>query len=322
MKHFHWSHEVYSLDLLYRSLYRYPRFLPLFIMTEHGINFDKLFDKEIMKSKLYGLTFFTWNSSTLYENRTIRNPKFIGQIHPWVVYKEKNRLKISPKRAGTVFFPFHTVPGIISKGQDDKESVRFLEEMNLHKPITVCLHWLDYQTERRVYFEDHGFTVTYAGHPNQSNFMDGFFKLVEDKKEAIVEGWSSAVPYLTDLGIPTRIINREMYEYSSDGSLRDTELEDAESRRYYAIVSKLYMPKYNEPTEAQLIFARTLLGYEFRENRQHNLYLIWLSLFIVGPQWYLRRITKYFTFTVSRSVRIGRRILRGEPIRSRNRERL
>jgi hypothetical protein len=319
MLKFHWSHEVYSLDFLYRYVYRYPRFLPLCISTEHGVCFTSEYDRAIQKIKFKGLMFFTWNSRTIIENMGAASPKFVGQIHPWVIFKEQNDLKIDSERSGTLFFPYHTVPGIRSEGEDDERSVRFLEDEKVIKPVTVCLHWNDFESRRRKYFEDNGFLVTYVGNPNSDDFMMNFFDLVKDKKYAVVEGWSSAVSFLIDLGIPTIMLHREISAYSDGGPQNDWGFSNSEFRNEYKDVFNLFKNQVESPTSEQLLFVQKLLGYQYRRNRKRNMALIWLSLFIVGPQWASVKFMLKVVFNLKRFIRVTGRILRHEPLRSSHR---
>jgi hypothetical protein len=316
MKKFHWSQEVYSLGYLYRSAYRYPRFLPLFITTEHGVNFSPEFDEAIKRIKFRGLVFFTWNESSIHKHKKSKTPKFLEQIHPWIIYKEKHKLKIDDHRKGTVYFPFHTVPGIRSEGENDEESIKFLLSSNLSQPITICLHWNDYHSERKAYFEACGFDVTYVGHPNSPDFMRNFFDLVRDKRNAVVEGWSTAVSLLIDLGIPTLVLHRQVIEYGTEDPDDVRGYPNPEFRLGYEKACNLFYEHLSTPTLDQVRYVQNLLGYQYRKNTKRNLLMIWVSLFVVGPQWIFVEIIKNISFFVKRCRRVAGRFLRREPLRS------
>ena len=306
---FEWSSEVYGFGKTFRKMAYYPRFLPIFLTSDHGVGIDSMIDVNIVNGKTRTKRYLTWDPMIveLYQNN--RFFKVSGIMHPWVYYKEKMSLSRTNPGLGTIFFPYHTVPsGFITQGISDEESVRYL--LSLPKdfqPVTICFHMHDLKTDRPKFFEKHGFEITSVGNMMSFDYTDDFYKLISTFAFSISEDWGTQVAYLVDFGIPCQIIPREIEITPTDPT--GIWPEPQHRRIYLENKQKAYDLFADLPrsvSKEQSRFIEHFLGYSFRENSRYMFFWFWSSAVTVGFSWFfevwMSHAIKFFLKTIRGAI--------------------
>ena len=86
----YWTSELYSFGRLYREWAFYPRLLPLFIYSDHGVHkVPGLAPHELTnKANIH----FAFNEERALTNSTSTKKKVICVTHPWVTYRRRNNI--------------------------------------------------------------------------------------------------------------------------------------------------------------------------------------------------------------------------------------
>ena len=288
---FEWSSEVYGLGKTFRKMAHYPKFLPLFFTSDHGVVLNSILDINIANGRTRTRRHLTWNPTIaeIYQDNSFF--KVSGIIHPWIHYKERMHLTRNYPGKGTIFFPYHTVPaGYITHGFSDEESINYL--LNLPRdfqPITVCLHIHDLKTDRPKIFAEHGFAVTSVGNMMAFDYADDFYNLISSFAFSISEDWGSQVAYLVDFGIPCQVLPRKIEIFPADPATlflaplqKDIAMENIQ--KGYDLFADLPRSVSNEQKE----FVERHLGYSFKNNIKYMWFWVWTSALTVGLTWFIK----------------------------------
>jgi hypothetical protein len=301
--HFHWSSEVYNYGLAFRKYYKLPRFLPLPFYSDHGVLQVGVIDANIIKRHIPKSIFLTFSPSIMRRQQEISTLKILGTLHPWVYYKEEKNLSRRQPSEYILFFPMHTLPGYQVAGVDDKLSVNFLvENSSQNLDTVVCLHWNDFASERKDFFENNGFKVVMVGKPFDKNYLDEFYRLAAGAKFAIAESWTSAIAYLVDFGVPCTIIKRDVK------ILNLSKPEDPFDENYLEMnnevkkAEELFASFPPVISENQIAFVRTELGYQYRESYEKNRRAILGAYYQVLPSWALSK-SRVFYLAIFRKLK-------------------
>src|SRR5690554_5749803 len=104
-----WTSEVYSLGKCFRHLTHYPRVLPLFISSDHGVGLhSSLMEHELID---YNLVHFTWSLEKAKRSAANPNKRVVHVKHPWISYRRSVGKARVEHTIGTIVFFAHHVPG-------------------------------------------------------------------------------------------------------------------------------------------------------------------------------------------------------------------
>jgi hypothetical protein len=280
-----------------------PRFLPLLFTSDHGVNLGSAFDSGILGLNEKRIPHLTWSSRirTLGMNGAI--PEALGIVHPWVLYRRIHGINPSgiESRDKILYFPVHSSGGSVASGFDDIAGIEFLRNnfQDLSR-ISVCLTYGDLHSFRRNIFENAGFKVVTVGHPFDRNFVDNFYNLLKRARILVSEGYGSQVAYAVEFGVPVCIIPRRAveldelnhapivnaFENYADFDSRLLEVEDLFGKIVYEVSAE------------QILFAQSLLGFDFYEETFSTVKIIRKKSFYFIPYWFI----KYFLFRNIRNV--------------------
>lgn len=292
---FHWSSEIYGLGLAYRYVYRIPKIFPLPFFSDHGVIPSGVIDEAILNLPVLNKTFLTFSHSITRQQDKNNDLRIIGQIHPWVIYKEKKFIKRDPSPSKVIFFPLHTVEGYDVKGMDDNASIDFLNRLNEPKQnILVCLHWNDLHSKREEFFRNLGFQVINFGDPMSYDFIDNFYKYAVVTKYAISESWTSGLAFLIDLGVPCQIIPRYVEIESNSELNKNVGFSNPEVKNDIQESESMFLRHLPYVSDEQRKFVEEHLGYAFRNNLVSTRRII-LSLYFTSlPNWFMSRLRLLF----------------------------
>lgn len=296
--HFHWSSEIYGFGECFRRAAKYPRILPLFFTSDHGVNISGYLDPEIKTKKIKTRKHLTWSEENL--NTQVAKLKFVGTQHPWLYYLEEKKEQLKKNQVGSIFYPLHRAPGFIFDGLDDSESIRYLLDLpEQYQPVHVSLHMHDLGSEREELFLSAGFKIVTLGETNERKFHEKFFSLISGYRYAFSESWGSQVPFLIMCGVPTQIIPRKItiLESSHNKKVHSKEFE-MELRRAEEIFSEFP----TQITSDQIQYANKVLGVKLRKTRLQLSLIAYGQMFKLGLPWFIRLLIK----TVPHKITAGK----------------
>lgn len=281
---FSFTSEIYGAGHYFRKRGHYPKFLPLFFTSDHGVSIgSKKIEEDSTKdiSRLY----LTWSSKIAIDPANKIGSKVIGITHPWLYYARRYGWHQSANAKGTVFFPFHTVPGVISKGYSDKANLVYLTNLPPRfKPIKVCLHNHDMGTLRQKFYEENGFKVVSAGNGQDHIFLEKLYIILNGAKYSISESFGSQVAYAVQLGIPSQILHRDLLLSREEDPDVQLNSDDPEFIKNLPSMSKLFADAPTEITEEQRLQIEEILGASFKFSKIKILIACWTSLVNPGAR--------------------------------------
>jgi len=282
---YNFSSEIYGLGLAYREIAKYPKWLPLFFTSDHGIILGELAVEEFWKLRVRPLWNLSWNRDVVNKVSKHLRPRTVYITHPYVLAK-----KLQPKesRNGTVVFPYHNVPGYSAPEIDDDRLLIQLTELNwIESPVTVCLHHHDFHSPRADFFLSRGFEVVTAGEPSNPGFLEKFVQICGTKKFAISDGWGTQVAYATYLGIPCYTLPNKILGINSETNTPEFEF-DPIFQKNLLISFELFAKSPPAVNDLQKKFISTKMGLDAKHSNLKITCIAWTSLVLVGPIWFIR----------------------------------
>jgi hypothetical protein len=283
-----WESESSSLGKTFRSYGFYPSFLSLFINSDHAVHAEsKVWPNEI-NSKFPHIT---WNFRKYKKLLKLKKKTFYVQ-HPWIFYKEKiNFLKKDKK--GTIFFFPHS-------GQSSEPIIRNLDKFILeiisipkkYHPITICLLFTDIEKKIHIKLRKYKMPLITAGHMNNINFVDNFYKMISLFKYAAAPKSNligSSFFYCMDFGIPYFFIGKKELKYMNLGSfLKDKAIKtssfyDGEDRKKINFFKKKFNKPYELLSKKDQYLVTEFLGKNSSINRLQFSMILWKNFFFNIP---------------------------------------
>lgn len=290
---FHWSSEIYGLGTAYRSVFKIPKFLPLPFYSDHGVIASGVIDESISNFPIWRKTFLTFSESVVEAKNDYPSLRILGQIHPWVVYKEKHSIKKVYSPQIVIFFPLHTVSGYEVSGMEDEKSIDYLKGLNEKmESIRVCLHWNDMGTEREKLFKNKGFDVISFGNPMGDEFIEYFYNFARNTKYAISESWTSGLAFLVDLEVPCVILIRDLRIKSNSNSNNEVGFDNPQIKVDIQYAEQLFSELRDDVSDQQKSYIRHQLGYPYRSNHSRNLRAVLILYITSWPSWWIYKIGK------------------------------
>jgi len=265
-----------------------PFWLPLFFSSDHGVDIYSTMDSNILDPNSKIKIHFTWSSILLEKHKNLKQPKLKGAVHPWIHYKKINKIQRPETTKGTIVFPIHTTGGARVSGYDAAKLIEHLNGLpQSYRPITICLHQSDLDSERHKLFTMAGYDVTSAGNIYSSDFVDNFYDLISKFEFAISEGWGSQVAYLVDFGVPTQIVPRNILVTSASTGEEIVGGNDAAYQAKLRQAEKLFGATPSIVTPNQLEFIHETLGFNYFRPRIVRIVEAYFYVLRVGLPWIL-----------------------------------
>ena len=197
----HWTSELYSFGRLYREWAFFPKRLPLFIYSDHGVHKISAFDQHEVDNDAY--YHFTFNKERAIKNATLKNKKVICVPHPWISYRRRNTINKLEDAKGTLVFFSHSNDGLEFEGHDSDDY--FEELMSLpvkYHPIVICMHMHDVRKGYYKKLRKYKIPIVTAGNTSSVNFVDEFYSILKKFKYATSNSPGTQMYYCTEMGIP------------------------------------------------------------------------------------------------------------------------
>ncbi|WP_230341933.1 hypothetical protein [Methylobacillus arboreus] len=287
--YFNWTAEVYSFGKCYREMADYPKFLPLFFYSDHGVGLQSnLYPHELNnKTSLH----FTWHPLKAEKYNNHKQRKILQIVHPWILYRRKKEYRRSECTKGTLVFFAHHVPGVEPSGHDDDEYLYRLKQLpEKFHPIVLCMHMHDINAGYHKKIRHWGLPIVTVGNVYDDSFIDRFYQLVSQFSYGTSMEWGSQAAYMAELGVPYFFLGKP----PTFINLNHKEFPKGEINRFQDDIHKSYVRKANDlfshkldyVSEDQLLFINEILGLNspFTEKDISN--FIWKAFFNSWQQWH------------------------------------
>jgi len=121
---------------------------------------------------------------------------------PFIHYRRRNTINKCADAKGTIAYPAHSTPNSQSVYDIEKYCRMLMNLPSEFSPVTISLHYLDYNTDTKSIFEDHNFKVITSGNPEDERFVERYYKALSKHKYATSNISGSYILYSVEMDIP------------------------------------------------------------------------------------------------------------------------
>jgi len=298
----YWTPEVYSFGKHLRDYGFYPKWLPLYIYSDHGV--DNLNIRKIPAHEINNNAYcMLCHSTEKRQAYTKVSQKHCYNIYsPFVFYRKNNKIKKSPNAKGTLVFPAHTTSVIddMSNIEEYINQIKALPE-EFH-PICVCLHMHDIHKGQYELYIKNGISVYTAGHAQDFRFAQRFYNILKNFKYSTSNMIGSYTYYSVEMNIPFFIYgNKPIFLNHADPNLEKGEYKFQEEETYIKLY-KMFEGLNTEITTEQKEHVEKGLGIYDGVSRLKMAQILYTAYFIKGGskdtilQWlkYIKRYPLFF----------------------------
>ena len=282
--------ENTSFGKCFRKLAFYPKFLPLFISSDHGVSWSSKIDKR-EKETIY--PYFTWNKKKYLELKKL-NKKVYFIKHPWIYYKEKylDKKNLKKKREGTLVFFLHSNSHVKAKYFNLAKYINQLKKLDKKfHPISIALYQGDINQKLHLKLRKYKINLVTTGNVNSQNFIDHFYDLISNFEFVSSPTSSSTIGshffYSINAGI-------NFFFFGKRVKYENINLKSYFSKKKYMVLSdygfpdevnkiklleKLFSKKGNNLSNKKINLINEYMGYKASMSRVKISLIVWLSLF-------------------------------------------
>ncbi len=205
----YWTTEVYSIGRYLKEYAGIPQWMPLFVYSQHGINYEEETPKHEIENDAEAMLVFNPDALPLYK-RASSKPCYHVTM-PYALHRRLHNITQSPDAKGTLVFPFHSSAELDVIFDVDAYVAQLRELPPDFHPLCISLHISDIQKGLHREFIKRGFPVYTAGNTHDVFFGNRVYSLMRHFKYTASNGLSSPAYYSTEMGIPFSLIG-EGYE--------------------------------------------------------------------------------------------------------------
>jgi hypothetical protein len=286
----HWTSEIYCLGKCLRFWTKYPKFLPLFVYSDHGVTLPSHLRKHELENP--AKVHFTWNPMREQRYKDFSDKQVIQIIHPWISYRRLKGITRSKTTSGTLVFYAHSTNNVKWVGHDTEEYFEELRKLpNKFQPVVLCLHMHDIRAGLHKKLRHHGLPIVTAGNTLSVDFVDHFYDIVKGYSYATSQAWGSNVAYCVELGIPYFFLGKKAELFNiSDKNLPEGVVPsywDSCHEQYVRKTDALFSAPMDSVTNDQRVFVESILGLNSKLSREQVSRILWREFFHNWQKWYL-----------------------------------
>lgn len=287
-----WSATAYGNQKFLRRMGFFPRFLPLCVRTDHAPGIPAHLSNDVFTDAPY----YLFHSAVYAEFVKESNVpcKVDTFCSPFVYYLLKSNLR-RKNGNGSLYFYAHGNNEISPLKSIDIviDDIRKLPKEFF--PVTVCLHYQDLINSVHHSFISEGFDVVCMGNPNDWNFIENYFSILNEFKYTLSSNFSSYSLYSTYFGIPFSLVGEEskFLNHSNTHIPLGEYSTSNEDSNYYKEYKNLFGQLSYEVSESQKVFVDEYLGVR-NLSRFRLTYILYRAFFYCLFR--LRYWRKYFNY--------------------------
>lgn len=198
----YWSSELYSFGKYARIYGFYPKWLPLYVYMEHGVDMlpTEYIAPHNIENDAYCMFFMDSRKIPFYKKQTNKPCYPMKSLSVFCRrYKKINKIKNS---IGTLFFFSHSTPDIDNNMNIEKLCDDLKQLPESFQPVCVCLHMHDINKGCHKVFIDNNIPVYTAGNTSDCRFSERFYQLMKNFKYSASNEIGSYTFYSVEMQIP------------------------------------------------------------------------------------------------------------------------
>lgn len=192
--------DFYSQARIFREYARFPEWLPLRVVSDHGVGDNKAQLHEIENS---AQCMFVFSDEKMQDYKNKSSRPCYKVPHPFIWYRRHRGIKQSPTAKGTLAFVSHSTPWVDCDFDVDLY-IDMLKELPAHMhPICACIYVTDVQKGLHKKFIRRGIPVYSAGSQYDERFVDRYYEILRHFKYTTSNEPSGSYSYYSvEMGIP------------------------------------------------------------------------------------------------------------------------
>jgi hypothetical protein len=296
-----WESENSSFGKTFRTWALYPRILPLFISSDHGVHWGATCWPTEVNNRYN--TYFSWNRKKAERLRNLHQKNAYYVPHPWVHYRKKFFSKLPADRSGTLVFYAHSNNNTTPVYKDLDGYIEALKSLpTKYQPLTFCLSFHDIAKGLHKTLRKHGIPLVTAGTTNSQDFVDRFYSLTSHFRYATSPNVGTHTYYLLESGIPFFLFgDHPSYQIKGsqvvkDGAQNISDYGDAEDQEQLERLKTLLTEKQDEVTPEQYQMVSEYMGLSSGMSRLHASWILWREFILHLPDYvelYLSKIHRF-----------------------------
>ena len=310
----YWTAEIYGFGRLIREYGSYPAFLPLCISTDHG---PSTLDFPLKQELETTAPCQFYHSPRLVSAwKKVSNKPCYPLYSPFVFYRRKYNINVSPEARGAIAFPAHTTHSIEDVSDIEAYIKQLLELPPEFQPVSVCLHYEDMKKKKYKIFQEYKIPVYTAGYYFDQRFTERFYNILRNFKYATSNIPGSYLFYSVEMGIPFSLYGeKQKYVNKGDPNLPLGEFDPYKTSNLYKEAHRLFEGLNTKITPEQYSFVENSLGLKDGVDRPHMRHILYTSfvrwLFSEAPfLWMCKIIEVVFKLTRQKLWRASRQGVR------------
>ena len=281
-----WESENSSFGRTFRIWAKYPSFLPLCFVSDHGVHHfgSRCWPNEV-SNKLRVV--FTWNRKKSEKMKKEHGKNSYHVPHPWINYRKKYYPELPEKRSGTVVFYAHSNNTTTPEYEDLESYFSELRDLpKRYQPVVLCLSFHDIQKGLHKQLRKYNLPLITAGSTNSQYFVDRFYSMVYRFRYSTSSNIGSHTFYLIEAGIPFFLLGPyPKYDISgseavNDGKQNLSDYGDAEDLEKFESLKHLLSSQRDSVTNEQRELVSEYLGLNSKITRFEAAWIIWRELFL------------------------------------------
>jgi hypothetical protein len=300
----YWTSELNSVGRLYRQWACYPKILPLFVYSDHGVTSQCTLAKHERDNTAH--VHFTFNALKAINSGNEPGKKVLLVPHPWIRYRKKKGYQPLPSAKGTLVFISHSTNNVeyVEKDRDQYfEDLKNLPEQ--YHPLVLCMHMHDIKKNKHLEYRKYGLPIVTLGDTSNIYFVDEFYKMVMQFKYASSNTKGSQLFFCIEMGIPYFLFGEKPELLNiSDPNLPNGIYAPTQkcAKEMIALEEKLFGELRDEVTLEQRIFVEWRLGMTADICRFEAMAIVWKEFFRNFGYW-IRESMKRFVKKVKIKVK-------------------
>lgn len=301
-RHGFWTSELNGLAACYRSFTFYPKWLPMPVMSEHGLSTDPSPLKTELDHK--APFFFYWSPIKKYgfrkDNRESQVlPRNIQVPCPIFYYAKKYGRKITHKSTEdhkkVLFFLPHGTPKLEVSEWPILEYVNEIESIvGEGTQVFLCVHHNEIRKGIHKQLREFGFPLVTAGFSGDYNFASRLVNLMNHFDVTAANLFSTSVAWSCACDIPHILLRRKVTAKNYDDNLPVTDGGDFDfvwrpsHARYLHLLDRLFTDPMSVSTRQKEWLSKHGLRAASKRERLSVVVLVWFSFARMLPYYAIK----------------------------------
>jgi hypothetical protein len=293
-----WPTELYSFGKCYRDWLGFPKGLPIPFYGDHGVDLSGILHnhEKNNKSRIH----LTWSKSKFKNIDNFQHKKLFYITNPWVLYRRKRQIELKKNRKGTVVFFAHSNVGI--ELESSNFDLYFKDLDNLDKsfsPLIICLHMHDINKGLHKKIRKYGYPIITVGNSFNSCFVDRFYDIISNFKQATSNKIGSQLFYCTEMGLPYFLYGEPPILMNNTDNNIPLGKVNSYTQNHFLLtekITKLYSNYYPYITTEQQNLTQEILGLDSTIRRSTIQKYFIIELFRLFPFYFFLQIKKTYVY--------------------------